>query len=201
MSKFLEGFEALLSEYGVAAMFVTVLLESFGLPLPGETAIIATATGAALGRFPIETVAIAAFLAAVIGDNIGYLIGRELGRPVILRHGRRIGITEAALARVEDTMRRRGPIIVVIARFVVLLRQLNGLVAGTSRMPWPRFLLANVLGAALWVGVWATLAYRLGREAHVLPWIWHHLGLIAAIVVPGLIVALLLVRVFGRGRR
>lgn len=201
MSGFLAGFEQLLAEYGVAALFVTVTLESLGAPLPGESAIVAAAAGAALGKVSIVHVALTAFLGSVLGDNIGYLIGRRFGRPVILRYGRRLGITEAAVARAENIMRRRGPIIVVVARFVVLLRQLNGLVAGTSRMPWTHFLAANVVGAALWVGVWTTLAYRLGREADALPWIWHHLGLIAAVVVPGLILVLLLAWAFGRGRR
>ncbi|MFV0473839.1 MAG: DedA family protein, partial [Pikeienuella sp.] len=105
--------------------FVTVTLESFGAPLPGESVMVATSAKAALGKVSIVHVALAAFLGSVLGDNIGYLIGRKLGQPAILRYGRRFGITQAAVTKAEDIMRRRGPIIVVGARFVVLLRQLN----------------------------------------------------------------------------
>lgn len=199
MSGLLEGFGHFLEHYGALALFVTTTLEALGAPLPGESAVIAASAAAAAGKLSIVHVALAAFLGSVLGDNIGYLIGRDLGRPVILRYGSKVGVTEATLSRAEGIMRRRGPLIVVIARFVVLLRQLNGLVAGTTGMPWPRFLAANMLGAALWVGVWVTLAYKLGHEADVLPWIWHHLRLVAAVVVPGLILVLIGVRVLGRG--
>ncbi len=199
MSGFLEGFGHFLEHYGALALFVTTTLEALGAPLPGESAVIAASAAAAAGKLSIVHVVLAAFLGSVLGDNIGYLIGRDLGRPVILRYGSKVGVTEATLSRAEGIMRRRGPLIVVIARFVVLLRQLNGLVAGTTGMPWPRFLAANLLGAALWVGVWVTLAYKLGHEADVLPWIWHHLGLVAAVVVPGLILVLIGARVLGRG--
>lgn len=199
MSGFLEGFGHFLEHYGALALFVTTTLEALGAPLPGESAVIAASAAAAAGKLSIVHVVLAAFLGSVLGDNIGYLIGRDLGRPVILRYGSKVGVTEATLSRAEGIMRRRGPLIVVIARFVVLLRQLNGLVAGTTGMPWPRFLAANLLGAALWVGVWVTLAYKLGHEADVLPWIWHHLGLVAAVVVPGLFLVLIGARMFGRG--
>ncbi len=198
MSGFLEGFGHFLEHYGALALFVTTTLEALGAPLPGESAVVAASAAAAAGKLSIVHVVLAAFLGSVLGDNIGYLIGRDLGRPVILRYGSKVGVTEATLSRAEGIMRRRGPLIVVIARFVVLLRQLNGLVAGTTGMPWPRFLAANVLGAALWVGVWVTLAYKLGHEADVLPWIWHHLGLVAAVAVPGLILVLIGARMFGR---
>ncbi|TPE52560.1 DedA family protein [Amaricoccus solimangrovi] len=200
MSAFAATIEGLLAHYGAAALFLVVTLESFGAPLPGESAVIAASAAAAAGKLPLAWVAVATFAGAVLGDNIGYLIGRDLGRPVILRHGARFGVTEGALARVEDIMRRRGPIIVVVARFVALLRQLNGLVAGTTGMPWPRFLAANMLGAALWTGFWVTLAYKLGREADVLPWIWHHLGLIASVVAPLLILGLVVAGIVGRRR-
>ena len=84
-----------------------------------------------------------------------------------------------------------GPLMVIGARFVVLLRQLNGLVAGSSRMHWLTFLLSNMLGAALWVGFWAILAYRLGQSVTILPYIGRHIGVLVAIVVPLLIGALI----------
>ncbi len=183
---------ALIEHYGVPALFLSVALEALGAPLPGESAIIVAAGAAARGALDIRAVVVAAFLAAILGDNIGYLIGRRFGRGAILRVGGRFGVTDAALGRAEAIVHRYGPIMVVVARFVVLLRQLNGLVAGTTGMPWPRFFAANVVGAALWVGLWATLAYRFGRSADVIPWIWHHLNLLAMVAIPLLILAMLL---------
>lgn len=201
MTGFVAHFEQMLEHYGALALFITVTLEALGAPVPGETAVIAAATAAAAGKLSIIAVALAAFAGSVLGDNIGYMIGRELGRPVILKHGRRFGITDTALAKAEDIVRRRGAIIVVIARFIVLLRQLNGLVAGTTGMPWPKFLAANALGAALWVGLWTVLAYNFGRDAtKLLPWIGHHLGLVAAVAVPLLILGLVVAWVIRRRR-
>jgi membrane protein DedA with SNARE-associated domain len=185
------AFESLVAEYGVAALFVTITLESLGAPLPGESAVIVASGAAARGAFDIRAVALAAFLGAVLGDNIGYLIGRKLGRETLLRFGKRFGVTEAALAKAEAVTARWGPLMVVVARFVVLLRQLNGLVAGTTRMPWPRFLAANVVGAALWVGAWTTLAFHLGHDTRIVPYLWHHLSLVAMVLVPLLILAML----------
>jgi membrane protein DedA with SNARE-associated domain len=83
---------------------------------------------------------------------------------------------------------------VVIARFFVPLRQLNGLVAGSTGMHWLTFLAANVVGATLWVGLWATLAYRFGISKDILPFLWHHLTLVAAVCVPLLIAGLVWLR-------
>ena len=181
---------ALVEHYGVPALFLSVTLEALGAPLPGESAIIVAAGAAAEGKLDIRAVVVAAFLAAILGDNIGYLIGRRFGRSAIVRVGSRFGVTDAAMTRAEGIVHRYGPYMVVVARFVVVLRQLNGLVAGTTGMPWPRFLLANVAGAALWVGLWATLAYRFGRKLDVVPWLWHHLNLVAMVATPLLIFAM-----------
>lgn len=196
------AFEALVAQYGVIALFISVTLEALGAPMPGESAILVAAGAAAAGKLDIWSVGLAAFAGAVLGDNIGYLIGRKLGRPAILRFGGRFGVTESAFAKVEAVIRRRGPIIVVLARFVVLLRQLNGLVAGTTGMHWPTFLVANTIGAALWVGVWATLAYRFGGDvAAILPALWHHLSLVAAVLVPLIVAAFIGARFLGRRHR
>lgn len=194
MTGLLHSFEALLAQYGVAALFLTITLETLGAPLPGESALIAASAAAARGEFPIGAVVAAAFAASVLGDNIGYLIGRRLGRDAVVRHGARVGITEAGMAKAEAVTRRWGPLMVVAARFVVVLRQLNGIVAGTTRMPWPHFLAANIAGAALWVGLWTTLAYRFGHDARIVPWLWHHLSLVAMVLVPLLVLGLVLLR-------
>jgi membrane protein DedA with SNARE-associated domain len=187
--------EGVITAYGAVALFVCMTLESLGAPVPGESAVIFASAAAAAGKLDIRAVVVAAFAGAMLGDNIGYLIGRKLGRPVILRFGRHIGFGEKQLARAEDIARRRGPLMVVVARFVVLLRQLNGIVAGTTGMHWATFGIANAIGAALWVGVWTTLAYRFGHSAKdLLPFLWHHIHLVAVIVVPLAILLLLAVR-------
>jgi membrane protein DedA with SNARE-associated domain len=191
--------EGLISQYGIAALFASVMLESLGAPLPGESAVILAASAAAEGRLDIRAVVAAAFFAAVAGDNVGYLLGRRLGRPVITRYGARFGLTDAAFDRVEAVARRRGPLMVVAARFVVVLRQLNGIVAGTTGMPWPVFLLANAVGAALWVGAWATLAYRFGHSTDIVPFLWHHLNAVMAVAVPLLVVVLAILHFRRRG--
>ena len=198
--------EGFIAAYGAVALFLCMTLESLGAPVPGESAVIA-ASAAAAGKLSISAVAVAAFAGAVLGDNIGYLIGRRVGRPVILRFGARFGVGEAQLAKAEALARRHGPVMVVFARFVVLLRQLNGIVAGTTGMHWATFGIANAVGAALWVGVWTTLAYRFGHEAKdFLPFLWRHLHLVAAIAVAVLLLALVAVRIgmrpkeAGRGR-
>jgi membrane protein DedA with SNARE-associated domain len=144
---------------GVAGI---VFVESFGIPAPGETAIIAGAVYAGRGHLDIVTVAAVAFLAAVLGDSLGYLIGRRGGRPLILRFGRYVRLTPPRLAKVEGFMSRQGPKIVVVARFVEGLRQFNGIVAGMTRMRWWVFLVSNTIGAALWVGLWSTTGYLAG---------------------------------------
>lgn len=193
--------EGFITAWGAAALFVCLTFESLGAPVPGESAVIFASAAAAAGKLDIRTVALAAFAGAVLGDNIGYLIGRKLGRPVILRFGKHVGLGEAQLDRAEAVARKHGPVMVVFARFVVVLRQLNGIVAGTTGMHWATFGVANAVGAALWVGTWTTLAYRFGHSARdFLPFLWHHASLVAAVLVPLLVVGLCLMRLRMRTR-
>jgi len=201
MSGLVAHFEALIAEYGIVALFFSVTLESLGAPLPGESAVMASAAAAARGVLDIRAVVAVAFVGAVLGDNIGYLIGRRYGRGVLTRYGSRVGITDANLDRGEAVARRRGPVMVVFARFFVLLRQLNGIVAGSTGMTWPTFLAANAVGALLWVGVWSLLAYRFGHAVSLIPDMVHHLGLVAAVVIPLLIIAILALHLRAHRRR
>jgi membrane protein DedA with SNARE-associated domain len=192
--------EPYLREYGIAAVFVVVCLEAFGVPLPGETLVIASGLLASRGDMNIVLLVGAIWLAAVLGDNIGYAIGMFGGRRLVLQHGARVGITEPRLAKVEGFFRRYGGEIVLVARFFVGLRQLNGLIAGTVAMPWPRFLLYNAVGAALWTGLWGFGAYVLGHHmSAILPW-FHRFGY-AAIALAALAVVVLLAIRYARARR
>jgi membrane protein DedA with SNARE-associated domain len=188
-----------LERYGYAAVVGALLLESFGLPLPGETMLIAGAALAAEGRLHLVPLLASAWFAAVLGDNIGFAIGRFGGRALILRYGARIGLTEARLARVEGFFRRFGGEVVLGARFFAVVRQLNGLVAGTAGMGWWRFLAYNAAGAALWVGAWGLGVYYFGRSlGHVVARL-HGLGYALGLLALALIVAA--VALHGRRRR
>jgi len=157
--------EGWLGSYGYGIVFVAILLEDFGVPAPGETILISGALVAAKGELSIFLVLLFGWLGAVLGDNIGYAIGRFGGRALVLRYGRYVRVTEKRLARAEGFFRRRGPIVVVVSRFIEVLRQLNGIVAGISNMPWWEFLTFNAIGAFLWVGFWGTLFYFAGGKA------------------------------------
>jgi membrane protein DedA with SNARE-associated domain len=178
-----------LDQYGYLAVFGGVLLESFGLPLPGETLLIAGAALAAKGNLELVPLLACAWLAAVLGDNIGFAIGRFGGRRLILRHGARIGITASRLDKVENFFRRFGGEVVLVARFFALARQLNGIVAGSVGMVWWRFLLYNGIGAALWVGAWGIGVYLIGeRLGTLVPWL-HRFGYLALGVAALVLVA------------
>ena len=169
------------------------------MPLPGDSLVIASGLLASRGDMNIVLLIGAIWSAAVLGDNVGYIIGRSGGRRLVLRHGARVGITEPRLAKVEGVFGRYGGEIVMVARFFVGLRQLNGIIAGTVAMPWPRFLLYNAVGAALWTGVWGFGAYVAGHHMSViLPW-FHRLGY-AAIALAALAVVVLLVLRYVRAR-
>lgn len=188
----LQQISAIVEAYGSIGLFIVVTLESLGLPFPGETAIILASVAAAAGKIKIWQVALAAFTGAVLGDNIGYLIGRNFGKPFIEKHGHRVGITPERYLKAENIAQRYGPWMVLVARFFVLLRQLNGLVAGTTAMHWIKFTTANAVGAALWVGLWTILAYKLGHEVSLLPFLWHHITAVAAVLMGLVIVGLLI---------
>ena len=154
-------------DYGYLAVGLGILLEDFGLPTPGETLLITGAVLASGGALNIWWLLLVAWTAAVVGDNIGFYIGRTGGHAFLLRFGKRFGITQARLDKVEGMFHRYGVAVIMLARFVVILRQLNGIVAGSLRLHWLRFLIANAIGAALWVGFWGHLAYWLGRRVYV----------------------------------
>ena len=143
-------------------------LESLGIPLPGETTLIAAAIFAGVGELNIFWLIAIAIVTAVVGDNIGFAIGNFGGERLLLRYGKYIGVTKKRLDRVNAFFNRRGPIVVVIARFIEGLRQLNGIIAGMSTMRWPRFLIFNITGAVIWVIMWSTVGYYGGSHINTL---------------------------------
>lgn len=153
-----------LDHYGYLAVAGFVFLEDFGVPVPGETILIAGAVYAGAGRLSLPLVAVLAFVAAALGDNVGFAIGHAGGRRLVLRFGRYVLLTPDRFDRAERWFHRHGSKVIVVARFIEGLRQANGIVAGTTGMRWRRFLLANALGAALWVAVWTSVGYVSGSH-------------------------------------
>jgi membrane protein DedA with SNARE-associated domain len=154
-----------LVEYGYWAVFGVTLLENLGLPVPGQTVLITGALLASQGGMHIVSLILTGWAGAVAGDAIGYAIGRLGGRALLVRYGHYVLLNQRRLEYVESFFQRHGGAVVVVARFFEVLRQINGIVAGTAKMPWWRFLIYNTLGAALWVGFWGMLFYQLGERA------------------------------------
>ena len=168
-----------LAQYGYGALFAVLFGESFGLPFPGETFLVASSFLASQGQMRIVWIAAVAIVAAVLGDNVGYGIGRWGGPRLAMRYGARIGITPERLAKTARFFARFGPEIVIVARFIPVLRQLNGVVAGGAQMPWKRFLVYNTLGATLWVGTWTVAVFLMGQRVEV--WVSRIHDLVSAV--------------------
>ena len=151
-----------LAEYGVMVVFLGIFIESSGLPVPGESLLIAAGVLASQGKLNIVEVFLAAWIGGTLGDNVGYVLGYRYGRPFVYRYGAKVGLPRDRIAVIEKRFLDRGPPIVLIARFILILRQLCGFLAGTAHMPWWRFSFYNALGAALWAGAYSGGAYILG---------------------------------------
>jgi membrane protein DedA with SNARE-associated domain len=161
---FLNSLAGPLDHFGYWAVLLLVMVEDFGIPVPGETVLIAASVYAGAGRLNVVAVGVVGFAAAVIGDNIGFAIGHFGGRALVLRWGRYVRLTEERLDRAEAFFGHHGAGIITVARFIEALRQANGIVAGIAGMRWLRFLVFNALGAALWVGTWVSLGYLAGSH-------------------------------------
>jgi membrane protein DedA with SNARE-associated domain len=160
---FFEHVEPFIRDYGIAAVVVILGLESLGLPLPGETVLIFASVMTVHGRIPVKELIFFAWLAAVVGDNIGYIIGRVLGRTLLLRYGGKIGLNKKHFDAAEAAIQRYGALTVAAARFIAGLRQLNGVVAGILGMDWRKFVVFNAIGGAIWVTVWVLGVHLLSR--------------------------------------
>jgi len=192
----METLHPFLLEYGYWTVFMAILLEDFGLPLPGETLLITGSILAVQGDLHIVPLLLFAWAGAVLGDSIGYGLGRFAGRPLVIRYGRYVLITPHRLDHAQTLFRKHGGIIVVAARFFEVLRQLNGIVAGTVEMPWWRFVSYNMLGAALWVCFWGILFFEAGDKAKAILGSFNDLEVlvIAGLVVAGAIMSVLVVK-------
>jgi membrane protein DedA with SNARE-associated domain len=153
----------LLQAYGLWAVALLIFLESTGVPSPGETMLIAAGTYAgSTHRLNVVEVVLVAIVAAVVGDNLGYWVGRKGGWPLLRRYRRVWHIDDATLKIGVYLFRRHGGMVVFIGRFVPLLRTYGALLAGVNRFPWSRFLFWNGTSAIAWATVWGTLAFVFG---------------------------------------
>src|ERR1700677_3221916 len=151
------------AHYGYFAVIILVGLESAGVPLPGETALVSAAVFAGQGTLNIWGVIASAALAAIVGDNAGYWVGREFGFPLVYKYGAAIHLDEGRLKVAQYLFQRHGGKIVFFGRFVALLRAFAAFLAGVNRLPWPRFLIFNALGGVVWATLFGTGGYVLGH--------------------------------------
>jgi membrane protein DedA with SNARE-associated domain len=157
--------DSLLAAYGYLAVFVFVGVESIGIPVPGETMLVTAAIYAGTtGRLSIFWVIVASSAGAIVGDNIGYLIGRTGGYRLLKRYGRYIRLDEDRLRLGQYLFDKHGSKVVFFGRFISVLRIFAAFLAGVNRMHWRRFLLFNALGGVIWSTIYGVAAYLLGQQ-------------------------------------
>ena len=175
--------------YGYLAVFLAVTIECLGVPFPGDTALLTAAALAGAGQLNLALVIVAAAAGAIVGDNIGYGIGRFAGTAVVAALTPRVPVVARWLRVGERFFARHGGKTIVIARFVTELRIACSFLAGLARYRWRRFLVFNVAGGVAWATLYGILAALAGRAFTHVPSLVSHVGLGFAAV--GLVVAVL----------
>ncbi|WP_094556981.1 DedA family protein [Synechococcus sp. 1G10] len=155
--------QELLHTWGYGLVFAAMLLENAGVPLPGETVTLLGGYAAGSGQLDVFGVIAAAVSGAILGDNLGYWVGRRAGWGLVLRVGRLLRRSPEQLETLRDSFLRHAGKSVLLGRFVAVLRVLAGPLAGAVRMPYGRFLVFNTLGAVLWASSMVSLAWLGGR--------------------------------------
>ncbi|GLS53945.1 DedA family protein [Methylobacterium gregans] len=155
----------LIASYGYIAIFAIITLESAGVPMPGETALISSAVYAgSTGQLNIGLIVLAAASAAILGDNLGYWAGRRWGMPLLLRYGHLIALDHGRLKLGQYLFREHGGKIVFFGRFTAMLRAYAAVLAGVNQLDARRFMLFNGLGGVIWAGVMGIGSYLCGRS-------------------------------------
>jgi membrane protein DedA with SNARE-associated domain len=155
-----------LAAWGYAAIVVAVIADSLGVPIPGEAMLLlASVYAGETHQLTLPLVIAAAAAGAVLGDNFTYTLGRRGGYPVLLQHGRILHIGDRRLMIGQYLFRRYGGAVVLLGRFIPVLHIWTAVLAGVNRMPWPRFVLANAVGAAAWASCLGLAGYVLGRAS------------------------------------
>lgn len=173
----------LVQTYGLWLVFAIIMLESMGVPMPGETALIsASLYVGTTHHIGIVTVIGVAATAAILGDNLGYLVGRKLGLHLLQRYGRYIRLNPDRLKVGQYLYLQHGGKIVFFGRFIALLRAFSALLAGVNQMLWPKFLLMNALGGVCWAALIGGGAYLFGEQIRLVA-VPAGLTMLAAVVV------------------
>jgi membrane protein DedA with SNARE-associated domain len=162
---FVHGLDGLLASYGYLAVFAVVGIESMGIPLPGETMLVTAAIYAGTtNRLSIVLVIASAAAGAILGDNLGYLIGRTGGYRLIRRYGRHIGVRDRRLKLGQYLFRKHGGKVVFFGRFLSVLRVFAAVIAGVNKMEWRAFLFFNATGGIVWSTIYGLGAYFVGSQ-------------------------------------
>ena len=162
-----ESITHLLTTYGYWAVLIFVAIESTGIPFPGETMLLTAAIYAGTThRLSIVFIIIAAATGAILGDNLGFWIGREGGYRLLHRYGRYIRLNERRLKLGQYLFKRHGGKVVFFGRFIAVLRAWAAFLAGSNHMSWPRFLIFNALGGITWATLYGLGGYLLGDNVH-----------------------------------
>lgn len=157
--------QELYQAYGLYAVFFFILLESMGIPMPGETILIAAGIYAgASNRISVASLVATAASAAIVGDNLGYFVGRSIGQESIRKYGRHVRLDERRIRLGRYLFLRQGDKIVFFGRFVAVLRAFAALLAGANQMAWPRFLAMNALGGICWATLIGVSSYFFGER-------------------------------------
>jgi membrane protein DedA with SNARE-associated domain len=177
-SNILNNVETAFRHYGYLIVFLPILGESAGIPLPGETVLLAGGLAASKGILSLPLVILVGASAAIVGDNLGYLVGRAGGRPLLFRYGRVLHVKDRQLAILDSFFERHGPKTVFFGRWVIFLRVWAALFAGASRMHWRQFGFWNALGGLAWATTMGTLAYvfaasvvRISKVFGIVAWV------------------------------
>jgi membrane protein DedA with SNARE-associated domain len=175
----------LVATYGYVVIFLVVMAESAGVPLPGETSLLVAGALAATGHIWLPGVIAAAALGAIIGDTAGYWVGRTSGVRLLRRHERLLRFDEEKLTRAEAFFARHGDKTVFLGRFVPVGRIFTAVLAGVSRMEYRRFLLWNAAGGIVWACVMGTVGYLFGHQLPLIERVVQQfgLGLLALVLV------------------
>jgi membrane protein DedA with SNARE-associated domain len=183
----------LLDAWGYPLVAIFVGIESSGIPFPGETMLVTAAVYAGTGHLAINWVIVAAALGAILGDNFGYIAGRQGGRRLAIHFGHYLRITPHHLDAAERFFQRHGDKTVFLGRHLAVLRAWAAFLAGMNRMSWQKFLLYNAAGGILWAGLYGMLGYVLGNNLPALHKVLSVLGITGAFITALLVLIFLMI--------
>ena len=168
MPDFAHHLSRLLQSYTYPVLVALVLLESVGIPLPGEIALVTAAAYASVGHISIFIVIVLAAVSAIVGGILGYWIGIKGGLPLVVRYGGYVGIKKSHIERTHGFFERNGAKTILFGRFVAVLRTWAAVVAGAASMSFTRFVLYTAIGSTAWAIVFGSLGYVFGRDLPLL---------------------------------